>query len=106
MARYEGMEELLQRVRDRLGGPGTPPDDRIREGIPRLVLPLHEQQYFLAIDATQAIARQADALRELLSPEFVRTLSSQQHENLLAAVDGVARELWSVEGALQQALRD
>lgn len=100
MARYEGMEDILQRVRDRLGQPeentvGTPPEPAVH-----LTVQPHEQQYLRTLDAVRALFQHAEGLREVLSSEYVATLTQEQQDHLLLILRQALQELWSVEGEL------
>lgn len=101
MARYEGMEDILQRVRKRLGEPQAPALTAPPEPPAALAVPLREQQYLRTVDGAQSLLRSAETLKEMLSSEYVRTLNSEQQEHLLMIIGQIFHDLWAIEGALQ-----
>jgi hypothetical protein len=102
VARYEGMEDILQRVRKRLGEPEAPATIPPPESAATLAVPLREQQYLRTVDAAQSLLRSAETLKEMLSSEYVRSLNSEQQEHLLTILGQIFHDLWAVEGALQR----
>jgi len=98
MPRYEGMDDLLQQVRDRLGvleqapHPSEEPD--AQEG------------YASLLEAVVLVVRDAGQLRSLLASEKLRAVTSQQHEELLSLLGKALRELWSCKAALERTRRD
>lgn len=101
VARYEGMEDILQRVRKRLGEPQAPALTAPPEPPAALAMPLREQQYLRTVDGAQSLLRSAETLKEMLSSEYVRTLNSEQQEHLLMIIGQIFHDLWAIEGALQ-----
>lgn len=95
MTRYEGMEDLLQRVRDRLGVL-EPLEVAVDEG-------LGEEQYASMLETVLLVVRDTGQLRAGFTPERLRTLTPEQREDLLSLVSKSMRELWSAKTALERA---
>jgi hypothetical protein len=97
MPRYEGMEDLLQRVRQRLGvvdaeaeaGESAPSAD-------------HNLHYTATLEMLLLLMRDAEKLHGLLEPEHSRRLTEQQHDELMATLGKVLRELWRCKAALER----
>jgi hypothetical protein len=103
VARYEGMEEMLQRVRERLGQPeAAAPEESSSPAVLDFDIPYQEQQYFRALDQARALLSSAEQLRDLLRPEYLGTLAPDQHEQILRIVNEIALELKGVEEAVQR----
>ena|SRR5438270_7462136 len=102
MARYEGMDDILQRVRDRLGGSEGEPRPTPPQPTPPFPVPIRQRQYLQTVDAAQAVLQSAEMLKELLSIEYVETLTPEQHEHMITTLGKIFHELWSIEGALQR----
>jgi hypothetical protein len=97
------MEEMLQRVRERLGQPeATPAEEAPAPAVLGFDVPYRERQYFRALDHARALLTSAEQLRDLLRPEYLSTLAPDQHEQLLTLMGEIARELKSVEDAVQR----
>jgi hypothetical protein len=103
MARYEGMDEILQRVRQRLQEPAPVGNDLLPAAEPPPgTVARQEQQFVRVMDVAGMLQRQAETFSELLSPEYVRSLTDGQQQHLLAALGAVLHELWGVEDVLQR----
>jgi hypothetical protein len=102
VARYEGMDEMLQRVRERLGQPETPSEEAAPPAVLDLAVPFREQQYFKALDQARALLNGAEQLRDLLRPEYLGTLAPEQQHQLVNLLVQTLQELKSVEDALQR----
>jgi len=105
MPRYDEMEDLLRQVRARLGLEETPTESQSPavESRPTPMAMRESRQYERVMDCTRALLREAEALRELLGPEHVHTLSATQHEHVLSVLNSVLQELWSSEVTLRRA---
>jgi hypothetical protein len=101
MARYEGVDEILQRVRDRLQAPETATEQPPPEPVPAFTVTMHEQQYVRALDAISTLQHHAELLRDALSSEIASVLTPDQHEHLRRQLGQALHELWAVEEALQ-----
>jgi len=102
VARYEGMDEMLQRVRERLGQPETPSEEAAPSAVLKLAVPFREQQNMRALDQARALLNGAEQLRDLLRPECLATLAPEQQERLIGLLGQTLQELRSVEDALQR----
>jgi hypothetical protein len=102
MARYEGMDEMLQRMRERLGQPEMPLEDPATSTVLEFPVPFREQQHFRALDQARALLNGAEQLRDSLRPEYLGTLAPEQQEQLLSLLGQILQELRSVESALQR----
>lgn len=102
MPRYEEMDDLLRRVRERLVD-GLP-ERAVVDAKPQSSPPVFslEGQYECALECMQALLRTAEALREHVGAECAQTFTQEQHEHLLSLLSAVMRELWSSEVALQR----
>ena len=105
MPRYDEMDDLLRQVRARLGLEETPSESHSPavEARPTLETMRESRQYERVMECTQSLLRDAEALRELLGPEHVHTLSATQHEHILSVLNSVLQELWSSEVMLRRA---
>jgi hypothetical protein len=102
MPRYEGMEELLQRLNSRFGQPNDAPL-RVRAGPPQGAgTQTESQQYALAIESVMRLLHEAEQLHALLNSETVRSLTSGEHDDLVGLLGKVLQELWTCEVALQR----
>lgn len=105
MPRYEEMDDLLQRVRDRLvdlpGETETAPS-REESASSWDVVPA-EEQYDRVLACTQGLLRDAELLRELLGADYLDTLNAAQFEHILSVLNSVMQELWSSEVSLRRA---
>jgi hypothetical protein len=104
MARFEGMDEILQRVRQQLPEPDSAPGETSLEapaGAGTTVA--DDAQHFTRIIAAAArLQTDAEAFSQLVSSEYLATLPDEQQQHLLAALGVVLHELWGVEDRLQR----
>lgn len=105
MARYDEMDDLLRQVRARLGHEEAPAKSQLPavESQPPLEAVQQSGQYERVMDCTESLLRDAEALRALLGPEHVHTLSATQHEHILSVLNSVLQELWSSEVTVRRA---
>jgi hypothetical protein len=104
MARFEGMDEILQRVREQLQEPDAPNRETPRE------LPLSvgttvagdTQQFDRILEVAARLQSDGESFAQLVSREYLATLTDDQQQHLLAALGAVLHELWGVEDLLQR----
>ncbi len=99
MTRYEGMDELLNRVGERLS-PATelgvgPDESRGEVEIPRV-------EYETALNRILFLLGEVEQLRQVVQGQEYRGLPIDQIEDLLGALDKVQRELRRCEADLQR----
>lgn len=102
MPRYDEMDDLLRRVRNRLVGTETESEDAPPARLP-IGLQRDEDQYERVLACTQALLNQAELLRELTGMEALSDWSAAQREHVLTVLARVVRELWSAEVAVRRA---
>jgi hypothetical protein len=95
------MEDLLQRVRDRLGvmepeigsdaGASLPPHGSRRD-----------EQYESTLEILLLLLRDAEQLGELVAPERLHSLTAEQHDDLQSILSKALRQLWSCKAALER----
>lgn len=100
MARYEGMEELLQRVSQQLRVEEHKSGQGEIEAV-SVAPPLSVQQFGSMLESILLLMRDARQFRDLLRPEQIRLLSRDQHEDLEALLRKLFHELRECEAALQ-----
>ncbi|HEX6510493.1 MAG TPA: hypothetical protein VF221_22925 [Chloroflexota bacterium] len=103
MPRYEEMDDLLQRVRNRFAERPADAEQSREMGRPSVDVLKADGQYEGAVACMQALVRDAESLRDLLSSEHAQSLGSKQHEHLLSLLNSVLQELWSSEVLLRRA---
>ncbi len=102
MPRYEGMDDLLQRVRDRLEvvNPGL----EAQTGAPavpgRADRPERNERYESTLEVLLLLLRDAEQLGELVLPEDLYGLTREQREDLESILAKVLHQLWSCKAAL------
>ena len=100
MARYEGMDDLLKRVREHLSTAAEPAGDEgvVTKGpVPAAI----DDQYERAVDRLNTLLRDAVQFRDALSPSGGKALSHAEIDELLRLLGRVLAELWTCESALQ-----
>lgn len=99
MTRYEGMEHLLQRVRERLGVEEVEDQSLAsREdlpGVPGL------DQFSRSIDTLLLLGRSAEQLTDLITPDLMTSISPGQRDDLLSMLQRVTRDLWKCRAVLE-----
>lgn len=100
MARYEGMDELLQRVREHLDAAEPPASGSQAGPIPGF--PSGEQPYESALENLLLIMHDAEQLRGRLTPGRVHAMSREQHDDLQSILNKVLQELYSCDAVLQR----
>lgn len=102
MARYEGMEELLQRVRERLGV-----EEIEREGPSKVITPQSEQPnvpYAELLEAVLLVLRDAEQMSDLAVSTRVAAMTDEQRGDVLDILGKTLRELWRSKAALERGL--
>jgi hypothetical protein len=97
------MDDLLRRVRERLGDGTSAPERSDTTAWPILDVLQPEEPYERAVASIQSLLREAESLHGLLSAEYVKTLTAEQHHHLLTVLNTVMQELWSSEVTLRRA---
>src|SRR5579859_7977362 len=99
MTRYEGMENLLQRVRERLGVEGVEAQGIVsleaRTGAPG------PNQYSECIDTLLLLGRNAEELTSVVTPNLMSSISPEQRDDLLSMLQRVTRDLWKCRAVLE-----
>lgn len=100
MARYEGMDKVLQGVRDRLS---ARPDSVQRDTTnPRKATVSRDDPYANAVEGVMLLLRDAQKLRDLLAPSQVGAVTADQREEIRSLLVRVVVELSSHLDALEQ----
>ena len=95
MTRYEGMDDLLHRVRERLGVAERAVDPPLE--------PHHQRQaHATAHETLQQLRRDAEQAHALLEVERPRALTEEEYEELRVILGKVLRELWQCRVALER----
>jgi hypothetical protein len=98
MSRYEGMDKLLEGVRER-----TQQSAGIRSrGAPAASgAPMTSEQYDTIVGNLNNLLHAAGELREMVVAEDARILTDGRREHLLMLLGQVLEELWNTEATLQ-----
>ncbi len=103
MARYEDMDDVLRRVRERMVEVSQPSTCEEREVTPSFDV-LHQEDHYERVEAcVQTLTASSELLRELLASEHLAEFSSAQHSHLLSALNSILQQLWSSEVSLRRA---
>lgn len=98
MSRYEGMDKLLEGVRDRTqqsAGDG-PRQVSITSGVP-----MTSDQYDTIVGNLNTLLHAAGDLRQMVVAEDASFLPDGRREHLLMLLGQVLEELWNTEATLQ-----
>lgn len=101
VARYEGMDDLLQRLRMRI-------EPQVATPAPRAVAPVTKDaprgsmQYRRLGGSIEQLLRRAEQIHDLLTTESFHALSVAEQDELLAMLGKVSQELTGCEAALRQ----
>lgn len=98
MSRYEGMDRLLEGVRERAQ---RSPGERVRQELPPSGARMTPEQYDTIVGNLTNLLRQANELREMVVAEDARILTEGRREHLLMLLGQVLEELWNTEATLQ-----
>jgi hypothetical protein len=102
MRRYEGMDELLKGVRERLQGVrGVALEGESPPRTPAIPLPVVDETYDKAVRRLRALLTDAAHMREALTGEEMARLTDEQRDHLLAVLHEAMEELWACEAGLQ-----
>lgn len=101
MARYEGMEEIIQRLTLRFGQEDGERQTPGQATGSFLGTPIENQQYSEATQSTMRLLREAEHLHDLLAGG-AGTLSQREHDDLLVLLGTLLQELWNCEVCLQR----
>jgi hypothetical protein len=105
MARYEGMDEILQRLSLRFGqeSPATAP--QVESALlpsPVSGVATERIRHRAAAESIDRLRREAVHLHEILIGTEAQQYSEQEKDELLALLGTVLHDLWSCETALQR----
>jgi hypothetical protein len=98
MSRYEGMDKLLEGVRERAQ---RGPRDYPRQDQQRPAVAMTSEQYDTIVGTLNNLLHQAVQLREMVADENNRLLPDGRREHLLMLLGQVLEELWNTEATLQ-----
>jgi hypothetical protein len=105
MARYEGMDEIVERLQSRLAQ-GIPAPERSEPDMsltaPGAAGASHPERYTDAVERIMRLLREAQDLRTLLGTARSGSLSQAELDDLLGLVGEVLQELWSCEAVLHR----
>jgi hypothetical protein len=104
MARYEGMDEILQRLSLRFGQEAPAAGPAPESAAPPSPLPVATQarQYRAATESIGRLRQEAEHLCQVLTEPGAPQLSHQEHDALLALLGKALQDLWNCEVALQR----
>lgn len=97
MSRYEGMDRLLEGVRERAQ---KRPGER-RKQDPPTGNSMTSEQYDTIVGTLNNLLHQASELREMVIAEDQKILTDGRREHLLMLLGQVLEELWNTEATLQ-----
>lgn len=101
MARYDGMDEIIQRLQSRFVPENQAPE-RIR---PQPLSSMHalteSRPYEIAVESIGRMQREAQRLSAQLDSGRSDALSPREHDDLHALLGKLLQELWTAELALQ-----
>jgi hypothetical protein len=101
MARYEGMDRLLQGVRERIeAGQSRAQVARSEHPLP-LGVSVRDVTLDSMIGSLGILLREAQELREMVVSTESYTLSEEQRDRVLTLLGQVLEELWTCEASLQ-----
>lgn len=98
MSRYEGMDKLLEDVRERVQQSAG---DRSRQAATASGVPMTSEQYDTIVGNLNNLLHAAGELREMVVAEDARLLTDGRREHLLMLLGQVLEELWNTEATLQ-----
>lgn len=102
MRRYEGMEELLAQVRERLSAQVTELESAVHTASPSVKQEPEDRNYVSVLNATLILVDDVEQLSDLLTPSRVETLDDEQRASLRSLLARVLDELQSLELSLQR----
>lgn len=98
MPRYDEMDDIVRRVRDRLVQ-GRPAD--VAPGLPFSAHATGRDDYAEAVELIMLALRHAQQLHEHLNPDAIHCITSDEHDDLVNLLGRVIRELQSCQAGLQ-----
>lgn len=98
MSRYEGMDKLLEGVRDRARQSAG---DRPHRAPAASGVPMTSEQYDTIVGNLNNLLHAAGELHEMVVAEDARILTDGRREHLLMLLGQVLEELWNTEATLQ-----
>jgi hypothetical protein len=98
MSRYEGMDKLLEGVRERAQ---ESTQNRPRRASSTSAAPMTSEQYDTIVGNLNNLLHAAGELREMVVAEESRFLPEGRREHLLMLLGQVLEELWNTEATLQ-----
>ena len=102
MRRYEGMDDLLQGVRERLQGVKARVEESRGESPFTYAVPVSTETSDSVVGSRGVLLREAEHIREMVAGEdMMSCLSDDQRDHLLALLGQVMEELWTCEAGLQ-----
>lgn len=102
MARFEGMDEIIQRLNVRFGQRDTV---REHQGVGSTMsadTATESQPYAEAVESTMRLLREAEQLRDVTS-SGAHEFTQREHDDLVALLAKVIKELWNCEVTLKRA---
>lgn len=99
MPRYEGMDDLLKQVRERLEGGQE--QREVNQGLCDAVLPVDGATYDTLIGGLGVLLREAEVVSALVTSPQSGSLTAPQRDHVLQLLGRVLEELWTAEAALQ-----
>lgn len=101
MARYDGMDEILQRLRER-ASQSRPLVESKQPMPPVREKPARDLAYTRAGEQLVLLLHEAEELHSLLLTERTHAITQVEHDDLLAMLGKAQRELGNCETALQR----
>lgn len=101
MARYEGMDELLQRLRERLAV-AEPKSKHANAASASTTVDRGDRHYADILEGLLLLMREAEQLRARMAPELLDALTEEQRGDLLTILGKLLRELWVCRAALER----
>lgn len=100
MARYEGMDEILERLQARQQE-GAPAPERSQPDMSIPPIPAADDRYGEALERVMLLLREAHELRRLLGSDGLRMLAPGEVEDLARQLEKVQTQLSVCEVALK-----
>jgi hypothetical protein len=95
------MDNILRRITERDSEPAVDTPSRVEVAPPVAAV---DDAYAGTVEAVLLVFRDAQQLREILSPDTVSALTTEQHRDVLNQLSKALQELWHCEVALQRAV--
>lgn len=101
MRRYDGMDDLLQSVRERILASKSRALPGRTESPFHVEVPIQDEAYDSVIGTLGVLLREAEQLQEMITGESARGLTEDQRDHILHMLGQVLEELWTAEACLQ-----